>query len=38
VDRAGKRFALGGEYAVRVGVRETAALGGGFVEHRLTAA
>ena len=38
VDRMGRRYALSGEYTVRFGVKQTATMGGGFVEHRLTAA
>ena len=33
----GRRYVLPGEYTVRIGVEETAALGGGFFEHTFTA-
>ena len=37
VDTRGRRYPLSGEYTVRIGVEETVALGGGFVEHTFTA-
>ena len=37
VDEQGQRRELPGEYTVAFGVKETAASGGGYVEHRFAA-